>query len=368
MTMHEKDSLVSPELLAAYDDLSQASGLLPVKVSPFYRSLVQEEVETIGVGGPLYRNVYPTEERLTVRAPFEVPDFVTDKDNMGENADNTYIQKYANRILMLSTERCFANCMYCFRTQLLADEAKHTLPDLEEKTETVAKAIEGDTDIQEVIFSGGDPLVIPHKALRKVFATLRARRNDINLRVHTRAIAFAPQVIDEEMGELLGEYDVRTYFHLTHPYEVTEPQCAAFDNLRRNNVRMYNQTPIIRGVNDHAAVLGKLVIGLESEHVRPTSFFIADPINYSADFRVPLRNLFDIHDELRWKLPSWAANFRIVLDSPVGKVRREDITAWDSSTDTVTFTREDKDVVYHDLPQAQYIPGDISKMLWKDAK
>lgn len=357
---------MNPELLGEYGELSQQVGLLPVKVTPYYRGLVQEEVDAIGPGGPLYRNVYPTQGRLTAHAPFEVPDFVTDKENMGKGAEDTYVQKYANRLLMLTTERCFGNCMYCFRTQLLTDEAGHELPALEEKTEIVVDAVRDNPAVEEVILSGGDPLIIPHKKLRKLFAAIRSQRSDVALRVHTRSIAFAPQVISDDVSDLLGEYDVRTYFHLTHPYEINRAQQTAFSNLRRSDVRMYNQAPIIRGVNDHAEVLGKLVLKLEGQHVHPVSFFIADPIDYSADFRVPLRQLFDMHDRLRWQLPSWAATFRLVLDSPAGKVRREDITSWDEDSDTVTFTRDGHYVVYHDLPADQYVPGDLKTMLWKN--
>ncbi len=359
---------VASELLAAFQEHAEQNGLLPVQVSPHYRGLVQQEVDAIGPGGPLYRTVYPTQRRLDLKAPAEVDDFVTDRDNMGEGADHAYIQKYGNRILMLATERCFSNCQYCFRTDLLSEEAKTNLPGLDDKIAIVADAVSKNPEIKEVILSGGDPLIITHRGLRKVFAAIREAREDISFRVHTRSIAFAPRSISEELADVLQEYDVRTYFHITHPYEIGDEQRAAFARLRRRGVRMYNQTPIIRGVNDHEDVLERLVTELEDQHVRPVSFFIADPIKYGADFRVPLKRLFDIHDKLRWKLASWAATFRLVLDSPVGKVRREDIKKWDTKTGKVTFVREGQKVVYHDLPEAMYEPGDINKMLWKDRR
>ncbi len=364
MTKHPVD----PELMASFRAQAELHGLLPVQVSPHYRGLVQKEVDAIGPGGPLYRNVYPTQERLDLKAPFEVDDFVTDRDNMGEGAEHAYIQKYPNRVLMLATENCFSNCQYCFRTDLLSEEAKLNLPSLDEKITAVADAISKDQEIKEVILSGGDPLMITHRGLRRVFTALRAARDDISFRVHTRSIAFAPRSITDELADVLQEFDVRTYFHITHPYEIGEEQRAAFARLGRRGIRMYNQTPIIRGVNDHEEVLGRLVTDLEDQHVRPVSFFIADPIKYGADYRVPLKRLFDIHDNLRWRLPSWSATFRLVLDSPVGKVRREDIRKWDKKTGKVTFRREGNDVVYHDLPEGMYVPGDVNKMLWKDKK
>lgn len=352
--------------MTAYAEHSAEYGLLPIKVSPFYNSLVQEEVNAIGTGGPLYRNVYPEDSRLAMKAPYEVPDFVGDKGNMGEDAEHVYIQKYPNRLLMLATENCFSNCQYCFRTNLLSEESNIEIPRLDSKIETVTEAVRRDPAVKEVILSGGDPLAISYKGLERLVTSVKNARSDIDFRIHTRAIAFAPQVFKQGLVDLLAEHNIRTYFHITHPYEITDKQLEVFAAMRKAGVRMYNQTPIIRGINDHERVISKLVNQLEKEYVRPVSFFIADPISFGADFRIPLRQLFDMTDQVRWKLPSWAATFRLVLDSPVGKVKREDITNWDEENDTVIFKRQGNTVLYHDLPQSQYIPGDVKKMLWKD--
>jgi lysine 2,3-aminomutase len=285
---------------------------------------------------------------------------------MEEGAEHAFIQKYANRVLMLTTEHCFSNCQYCFRTSLLDEESKITLPSLEQKSQIVADAVRNNPAIEEVILSGGDPLTIGAGGLERIFSTIKAARDDIKFRVHTRAIAYAPHVFKPELVDTLSEYDVRTFFHINHPYEITDQQHEVFQRMHEAGLRMYNQSPILRGINDHERVLGRLVTQLEDEHVRHINFFIADPICYSADFRVPLARLYEISDILQWSLPSWSANFRLVLDTPFGKVRREDIVSWDKQSEIVVFRREGHDVIYHDLPQSMYVPGDLSKMLRKD--
>ena len=63
-------------LLTKFKEVAEREHLLPMKVSDFYKKKVDEEVAAIGIGGPLYKCVYPTEEKLTLFGPGEVEDFV----------------------------------------------------------------------------------------------------------------------------------------------------------------------------------------------------------------------------------------------------------------------------------------------------
>ena len=56
---------------------------------------------------------------------------------------------------------------------------------------------------------------------------------------------------------------------------------------------------------------------------------------------------------------------RLVLDTAIGKVRREDMVAWDKAAGVITFQREGKNVTYHDFPEELDIPGEVETLLWK---
>src|ERR1700684_4213964 len=86
--------------------IASSERLLPIKVTKYYQGLIDEEVGVLGHGGPLHRTAYPSEERLTVRAPGEHPDFVQDRINMPNEAIGAIVQKYSSRIIFLPTERC----------------------------------------------------------------------------------------------------------------------------------------------------------------------------------------------------------------------------------------------------------------------
>ncbi len=66
-----------------FNNQTRVSGILPIKVSSHYKKLVDDEFDVLAqVGGPLYRAVYPTEERMLIKIDHEVPDFVEDWTNM----------------------------------------------------------------------------------------------------------------------------------------------------------------------------------------------------------------------------------------------------------------------------------------------
>jgi insertion element IS1 protein InsB len=101
----------------------------------------------------------------------------------------------------------------------------------------------------------------------------------------------------------------------------------------------YSQFPILRGINDHPAVLTKLLRALDELDARPINLLIPDPISYLASFRVSLDRLLGLMDNLYWTTSFWTNGVRLVLDTPIGKVRREDIKAWDKEKGVVAFER-----------------------------
>ncbi len=158
---------------------------------------------------------------------------------------------------------------------------------------------------------------------------------------------------------------MRVYVHVIHPYEIEKNMMEAVRKMHDAGVRTYSQFPILRGINDHVQVLEKLLNKLDELQISPINLFIPDPINYSYGFRLPMKRLFQLMDELFWTTGSWANSVRLVLDTPIGKVRREDIVAWNEQAGQITFQRQEKEVVYYDFPTGLDQPGELDTLLWK---
>ena len=114
------NNLIDKNLLEKYNDLVKNDSLLPIKLTDFYKKKVIEEVEKIGIGGPLYKSVIPTMEKLTLKTSIETRDYVEEEKHMPVENVDYIIQKYDDRVLIIITDVCFAHCQYCFRTYNLS--------------------------------------------------------------------------------------------------------------------------------------------------------------------------------------------------------------------------------------------------------
>jgi lysine 2,3-aminomutase len=136
------------------------------------------------------------------------------------------------------------------------------------------------------------------------------------------------------------------------------------NEIRKSGIRMYSQFPLLRGINDNSKVLIKLLIEMDELDVRPLSIFIPDPISYGAVNRVSAERIEKIMDEVNWNTPSWVNSTRFVMDTTIGKVRRENIVKKEGKC--ITFSRDEKTVDYYDLDDGIDVPSDINILLWKN--
>lgn len=354
----------------SYAVLAKSHGLLPIKVTPFYQKKVDEEVAVLGhFGGPLARTVYPSDDRLQLRAPGEVADWVDDRSNMEDDAKDIFIQKYANRVLFTPTSTCAAHCLYCFRQDVLTEQKIGVRKTIEQQCEVLEWHLLTHPEISEVILSGGDPLTLSFAELQTIFERLSKIKTVTDFRIHTRMPVFSPAALksDEKLA-LFAKYNIRIFIHAVHPYEICDEVGELLNRMHAHGIRLYNHFPLLRHVNDNADVLLELMRRLEEYHTRTISIYVPEPIYFSAAYRITYDRMCAIIDEVNARAPSWMNSFRFCLDSPVGKVRRENLKMRDRASHNLVFMRDGQRIDYPDLPEAMDSPGDIKIMLWKMKK
>ena len=371
---------------ARFARIAAAERLLSVKVTPFFARKIAAEVAALGhTEGPLHRIAHPTRERLELRAPGEVRDWVDDRDNMpggskggpdgpdgpdapgdAGTASGSIVQKYADRVLFMPTSTCAGHCQYCFRQDVLSEWHSGGTRALDAAVAELQDHLARHPDAREVILSGGDPMVLPTAALARVLRPLAANPQVTRLRVHTKTIAYAPAVYgDAGKLALLAECGVRLVFHLAHPYELCDVVTGAIARARAAGIRCYNQFPLLRHINDDAGLLAHHLETLDELEVRNLSVFVPEPIVGSAPFRLSWDRFETLVDALVRTTPSWINATRFVLDTPVGKVRREDLSERDRAAGTLTFERDGRRIAYPDFPAHLDEPGDPEVMLWR---
>ena len=92
-----------------------------------------------------------------------------DTSGEAENTKLTGLQhKYEQTALILSTNKCATYCRYCFRKRLVGLPSKEVI----KRFEDAAEYIKQHEEINNVLISGGDPLVLSNEIIESFLVAL----------------------------------------------------------------------------------------------------------------------------------------------------------------------------------------------------
>jgi EF-P beta-lysylation protein EpmB len=258
---------------------------------------------------PLLRQVLPSAGELREQPGFG-PDPVGDRA-----AEQTpgLLCKYAGRALLLTTGACAIHCRYCFRRWFpFAAGLNHREP-----ARRVLAALARRPDIQEVILSGGDPLLLNDHSLGTLLAALDGIAHLQRVRIHTRIPLTLPGRLTPGLCHLLshGRLQRVLVVQTNHPAELGEAARAALARLRAHGLLLLNQSVLLRGVNDCAETLIDLSERLFACGVLPYYLHRLDPVAGAADFALPMADCLTLSATLRAALPGYLLP-RLVAEHP----------------------------------------------------
>ena len=281
------------------------------QVTPYYCSLAGNEKTD-----PLRRQFVPDWAELTV-LPYEKSDPLCEDEF---KAGRKIIRRYRDRVLFLATARCAMYCRHCFRRYYTGSEAS----DAEDRDiEELCSLLSEDADIKEVLLSGGDPLILSDSRLEYIIKSVRAVRSDIMIRIGTRVPVVLPSRIKKSLLKILSEnFPVSVFTQFNHYREITDESRTAVNEIIRCGVPVFNQTVLLKGINDKEEILEKLFHDLVSAGVKPYYLFQGDLAAGTSHFRVPLKRGLEIMENLSsvmsgLSLPVYAVD----LPGGGGKVR-----------------------------------------------
>ncbi len=248
----------------------------PVRISPeFLKRMRPGDIED-----PLLKQALPTQKEL-------IKDPLYSLDPLEEKRFNPVpglLHKYQSRVLLTVTGACAIHCRYCFRRNFPYEENTPGIEGWNQALDYIAQ----DPKIEEVIFSGGDPLVVKDAQLSKLAKKLQEIPHLKRLRIHTRLPIMIPSRIDEELLEWLGNSRLNpvVVLHCNHPNEIDEEVENAFDRLRTAKITLLNQSVLLKGINDDAETLIQLSKRLFENGVLPYYLHLLDPVDGAAHFDV----------------------------------------------------------------------------------
>jgi lysine 2,3-aminomutase len=174
-------------------------------------------------------------------------------------------------------------------------------------------------EVEDVIISGGDPLVMSNAWLRWILTAIRAIPSVQVIRIGTKVPVVLPQRINESLVKLLSEFHplyINTHFN--HPNEVTPESQRACEMLVNHGIPVGNQSVLLRGVNDNPQVYEELCRKLIRMRVRPYYLYQCDLVKGVEHFRTPIATGLGVMYYLRGRL-SGIGIPQFIIDSPGGK-------------------------------------------------
>jgi lysine 2,3-aminomutase len=194
---------------------------------------------------------------------------------------------YKNRALFRVTAMCPAYCRYCFRRRMLGDgEGAWSELRVKEGLAYIADNI----NIDEVILSGGDPLVLSDDRLSYIVTKLKDIPHVKRLRIDTKALTMMPQRITNEFINILSDYQPFYLIgHFSHLYELTKETKLACERLANAGIPLGSHTPLLRGISDNEEALQLLMDTLVDCRVQPYYLINYIPTRWTEHFRVPVR-------------------------------------------------------------------------------
>lgn len=279
-----------------------------LSVTPYYLGLADPHDASC----PIRRQVIPVVAEGE-SAPGDLRDPLGEEDH---EVAPELVQRYPDRVLLLVSDRCAVYCRFCTRSRMVGDGGG---PRSMAKLEAAFQYIESHPEIQDVIVSGGDPLVMSTGRLVPILKRLATIEHVLTVRLATRAPVTIPQRIDRELCEALRNAHPALWVmtHFNHPKELTPESSKALALLVDHGMPVMNQSVLLRGINDSAETLEALFRGLVRRRVRPYYLLQADPVRGTAHLRTPLHVGIQIMERLQGRL-SGIALPKLICDSPGG--------------------------------------------------
>ena len=321
MKKNEIENICTVKQLKDYIDLSrEEEGKLkqiiqrhPMRVTPYYMSLIDWNDPY----DPIRKIAIPSLNEFNVQGSY---------DTSGET-ENTKLRglqhKYWETALILATSRCATYCRHCFRKRLIG------LPSAEiiERFEDATNYIRQHKEINNVLISGGDPLVLPNKIVEQFLSSLSSVLHLDFIRFGSRApVTFPSRFEDEELLNILEEYsnpDRRIYVvtQFNHPKEVTRQTIKAVDNLIESGVVLNNQTVLLKGVNDNPTTLADLQNKMVGIGVNPYYIFQCRSVKRVKHyFQVPICKGIDIVEKAKERCNGHSKRFKYIMSHKTGKI------------------------------------------------
>lgn len=247
---------------------------------------------------PLFLQVFTSKREFESGAHFSV-DPLDEQDNKQPGI----LHKYQNRLLLLVRGGCAVNCRYCFRRHFPYADNHLNKAQWQEALTYISEHPE----IDEVIYSGGDPLMAKDDFLAWLTEQIEQIPHIKRLRIHTRLPVVIPARVNQELLDWFTTTRLKPVMvlHINHANEIDDTFAEAMKKLRQAGVVLLNQGVLLKGINASVEQQIALNESLFNIGILPYYLHLLDKVQGAAHFDLPETQARELMQELIKRQPGY---------------------------------------------------------------
>lgn len=256
-------------------------------ITPYYLALINPDDPE----DPVRKMSVPSIEEL------DESGYADPMDEEHTNPAGVITQRYPDRLIINVTNACAMFCRHCQRRRKISEY------DSDSGAQAIKESIRyirENSNIRDVLITGGDPLTLRNGFLEDLLAEIRSIKHVEIIRIGTRTLVTMPQRITASLVEMLQKYRpiyINTQFN--HPQEITRASIAACNRLTNAGIPLGNQMVLLNGVNNDKYIVRLLNHELLKACVRPYYIFHAKQVIGTMHFRTSIDDGIEIMEHLR---------------------------------------------------------------------
>jgi KamA family protein len=218
--------------------------------------------------------------------------------------------KYRETVLFFPShgQTCHAYCTFCFRWPQFVgmDDLKFA----SKEAEHLVKYVQEHKEVTDVLFTGGDPLIMKTKHLESYVRPLLDAniKNLRNIRIGTKALGYWPYrfLTDDDAEDLLKLFsDVKRagkhlafMAHFNHPVELEgDAVASAIKKINETGAVIRTQSPVLKHINAEPALWADMWKKQVELGCIPYYMFVARNTGAQHYFSIPLVNAWQLFKE-----------------------------------------------------------------------
>lgn len=205
-----------------------------------------------------------------------------------------------------SGQTCHSYCTFCFRwAQFVGmDDMKFAM----RETDLLIKYLEEHQEVTDLLFTGGDPMIMSYKVFSQYITPFLGEDNKTNIqtiRIGTKALGFWPYkfLTDNDAEDFIALFkrivdsgiNLSIMAHFNHPKELqTEAVQKAVKLILETGAQIRTQSPLIKGINNHADIWARMWRQQVNMGMVPYYMFVERDTGAQHYFEVPLEQAWHI--------------------------------------------------------------------------